>query len=62
MKNSLLFGTTDILSEKRYFGTPKHRLQLLYTDVQQLKMVQMAWQSQFFRGFYLLSLMRLPVC
>ena len=33
-----------------------------YTDVQQLKMVQMVSQSQFFRGFYLLYLMRLPAC
>ena len=32
-----------------------------YTDVQQLKMVQMVSQSQFFRGFYLLYLMRLPI-
>ena len=39
----------------------KTRLQLLYTDVQQLKMVQMVSQSQFFRGFYLLYLMRLPI-
>ncbi len=38
------------------------RLQLLYTDVQQLKMVQMVSQSQFFRDFYLLCLMRLPIC
>ncbi|EPF29848.1 hypothetical protein DWB79_02840 [Treponema medium] len=29
----------------------KTRLQLLYMDVQQLKMVQMVSQSQFFRGF-----------
>ena len=41
--------------------THKTRLQLLYTDVQQLKMVQMVSQSQFFRGFYLLYLMRLPI-
>ena len=34
----------------------------MYMDVQQLKMVQMVSQSQFFRGFYLLYLMRLPVC
>ncbi|EEV19350.1 hypothetical protein TREVI0001_1000 [Treponema vincentii ATCC 35580] len=27
-----------------------------------MKMVQMVLQSQFFRGFYLLYLMRLPVC
>ena len=40
----------------------KTRLQLLYTDVQQLKMVQMVSQSQFFRGFYLLYLMHLPIC
>ena len=33
----------------------------MYTDVQQLKMVQMVLQSQFFRGFYLLYLIRLPV-
>ena len=39
----------------------KTRLQLMYMDVQQLKMVQMVSQSQFFRGFYLLYLMRLPV-
>ena len=32
----------------------------MYMDVQQLKMVQMVSQSQFFRGFYLLYLMRLP--
>ena len=38
------------------------RLQLLYTDVQQLKMVQMVSQSQFFRDLYLLYLMRLPIC
>ena len=31
-----------------------------YTDVQQLKMVQMVSQSQFFRDLYLLCLMRLP--
>ena len=30
-------------------------------DVQQLKMVQMVSQSQFFRGFYLLYLMCLPI-
>ena len=40
----------------------KTRLQLMYMDVQQLKMVQMVSQSQFFRGFYLLYLMCLPVC
>ena len=40
----------------------KTRLQLMYTDVQQLKMVQMVSQSQFFRNFYLPSLMRLPIC
>ena len=40
--------------------THKTRFQLLYMDVQQLKMVQMVSQSQFFRGFYLLYLMRLP--
>ena len=34
----------------------------MYMDVQQLKMVQMVSQSQFFRGFYLLYLMCLPVC
>ena len=34
----------------------------MYTDVQQLKMVQMVSQSQFFRNFYLPSLMRLPIC
>ena len=33
----------------------------MYTDVQQLKMVQMVSQSQFFRGFYLLYLMCLPI-
>jgi len=33
---------------------------VMYMDVQQLKMVQMVSQSQFFRGFYLLYLMRLP--
>ena len=32
-----------------------------YTDVQQLKMVQMVSQSQFFRDLYLLCLMRLPI-
>mgnify|MGYP007109858016 CR=1 FL=1 len=42
--------------------THKTRLQLLYTDVQQLKMVQMVSQSQFFRDLYLLYLMRLPIC
>ena len=42
--------------------THKTRLQLMYTDVQQLKMVQMVSQSQFFRNFYLPSLMRLPIC
>ena len=31
-----------------------------YTDVQQLKMVQMVSQSQFFRDFSLFCLMRLP--
>ena len=40
----------------------KTRLQLLYTDVQQLKMVQMVSQSQFFRDFYLFYLMRFPLC
>ena len=40
----------------------KTRLQLLYTDVQQLKMVQMVSQSQFFRDFYLFCLMRFPLC
>ena len=39
----------------------KTRLQLMYTDVQQLKMVQMVSQSQFFRDLYLLCLMRLPI-
>ncbi|QSH92038.1 cyclic nucleotide-binding protein [Treponema medium] len=39
--------------------THKTRLQLLYTDVQQLKMVQMVSQSQFFRDLYLLGLIRL---
>ena len=34
----------------------------MYMDVQQLKMVQMVSQSQFFRSFYLLYLMRLPIC
>ena len=48
--------------QQRCFGKAKTRLQLLYTDVQQLKMVQMVSQSQFFRGFYLFYLMRLPVC
>ena len=33
----------------------------MYTDVQQLKMVQMVSQSQFFRGFYLLYLIHLPI-
>ncbi len=42
--------------------THKTRLQLMYMDVQQLKMVQMVSQSQFFRGFYLLYLKRLPIC
>ena len=42
--------------------TRKTRLQLMYMDVQQLKMVQMVSQSQFFRDFYLLCLMRLPIC
>ena len=40
----------------------KTRLQRLYMDVQPLKTVQMVSQSQFFRGFYLLYLMRLPAC
>ena len=34
----------------------------MYMDVQQLKMVQMVSQSQFFLSFYLLYLMRLPIC
>ena len=37
----------------------KTRLQLMYTDVQQLKMVQMVSRSQFFCDLYLLCLMRL---
>ena len=62
MKNSILFGTTDFLSVQRCFCVHETRLQLMYMDVQQLKMVQMVSQSQFFRSFYLLYLMRLPVC
>ena len=62
MKNSILLETTDVLSVQGCFAKRKTRLQLLYTDVQQLKMVQMVSQSQFFRDHYLLYLMRLPIC
>ena len=44
------------------FWYNKTRLQLMYMDVQQLKMVQMVSQSQFFRDFYLFCLMRFPLC
>ena len=45
-----------------FLCTHKTRLQLMYMAVQQLKMVQMVSQSQFFRDFYLFSLMRFLLC
>ena len=41
--------------------TDKTRLQLLYTDVQQLKMIQMVSQPQLFCGSCFIHLMRLPL-
>ena len=40
--------------------TDKTRLQLLYTDVQQLKMIQMVSQPQLFCGNCFIHLMRFP--